>query len=104
MLVQDAAVLEHAVIHVKNGLIMGIDHGEADVDLGDVAAVPGCVNAHSHTFQRAIRGRTEYLDSSRVDDDFWSWRKRMYAVALRLSPEELHVVSKMAFLEMIKGG
>jgi formimidoylglutamate deiminase len=64
--------------------------------------LPGLVNAHSHAFQRALRGRAE----SRGDgpDDFWSWRSRMYHLALTLSPEQLRVVSRMAFLEMLLSG
>ena len=47
--------------------------------------VPGLVNAHSHAFQRAIAGLTEC--SSQSGDDFWSWRDRMYRVALRIGPD-----------------
>ena len=34
--------------------------------------VPGTPNLHSHAFQRAIAGLTEYRGASR--DSFWSWR------------------------------
>lgn len=66
--------------------------------------LPGFVNGHSHAFQRAIRGRTEFLAAGHERDDFWSWREAMYAAASSLSPEQLHVVSKMAFLEMALAG
>src|SRR5215510_13205219 len=66
------------------------------------ALLPGMVNAHSHAFQRVIRGRTEYRTSDR--DSFWTWRELMYSAATRLSPEDVYDASRMAFLEMALGG
>ena len=34
--------------------------------MAESLSLPGFVNAHSHAFQRALRGRTE-------GDDFWRW-------------------------------
>jgi formimidoylglutamate deiminase len=61
--------------------------------------LPGFVNAHSHAFQRALRGRAEGGDG-----DFWSWRERMYELALVLEPDEFLVVCRAAFLEMALAG
>jgi len=47
------------------------------------ALLPGMVNAHSHAFQRVIRGRTEHR-SQHATDSFWTWREQMYAAANRL--------------------
>lgn len=72
-------------------------------DLGPVVVLPGLVNAHSHAFQRAIRGATH----RRGADDpssFWSWREAMYAAANRLSPGHVYAVSHRAFSEMLRGG
>ena len=49
------------------------------------AMLPGLVNAHSHAFQRIIRGRTEYR-SQNATDSFWTWREQMYAAATKLTP------------------
>jgi len=68
----------------------------------DRALLPGMVNAHSHAFQRVIRGRTEFR--SAAHDSFWTWREMMYAAATRLTPEDLYDASRMAFLEMCEGG
>ena len=65
--------------------------------------LPGMVNAHSHAFQRVIRGRTEYR-TGREGDNFWTWREMMYSAATRLSPEDLYDASRMAFLEMARTG
>jgi formimidoylglutamate deiminase len=42
--------------------------------------LPGFVNAHCHSFQRALRGR-------RTGGDFWAWRDAMIAEAERQTPE-----------------
>jgi formimidoylglutamate deiminase len=72
------------------------------VRLKNRALLPGLVNAHSHAFQRVIRGRTERR--STAHDSFWTWREMMYAAATRLSPEDLYDASRMAFLEMAASG
>ena len=64
--------------------------------------VPGLVNAHSHAFQRAIAGLTEC--SSQSGDDFWSWRDRMYRVALRIGPDLLESIATWLYSEMLRSG
>ncbi len=64
--------------------------------------LPGLVNAHSHAFQRAFAGMAERRDSAH--DDFWSWRERMYGVALRITPEQLHAVACHLYSELLAGG
>jgi formimidoylglutamate deiminase len=64
--------------------------------------LPGLVNAHSHAFQRAFAGLAERRDSD--SDDFWSWRDRMYRVALRLTPTQLRAVATQLYLELLLGG
>jgi formimidoylglutamate deiminase len=72
------------------------------VRLKNRALLPGMANAHSHAFQRVIRGRTEFRTSSH--DTFWTWREMMYSAASRLTPDGLYDASRMAFLEMALGG
>ncbi|HET9524716.1 MAG TPA: formimidoylglutamate deiminase [Pyrinomonadaceae bacterium] len=67
------------------------------------AMLPGLVNAHSHAFQRIIRGRTEYR-SQNATDSFWTWREQMYAAATKLTPEQIYTVSRMSFREMAMTG
>jgi formimidoylglutamate deiminase len=67
------------------------------------ALLPGLINAHSHAFQRVIRGRTEYRTANEKDS-FWTWREMMYSAALRLTPEDVYDSSRMAFLEMALSG
>jgi len=64
--------------------------------------LPGLVNAHSHSFQRAFAGLAERRESDA--DDFWSWRDRMYRVALRITPAHLRAVAAHLFVELLRGG
>jgi formimidoylglutamate deiminase len=64
--------------------------------------LPGLVDAHSHAFQRAFAGRAERRETDR--DDFWSWRDRMYRVALRISPDQLRAVAAQLYVELLRGG
>ena len=65
-------------------------------------ALPGLVNAHSHAFQRAFAGLAERRESE--TDNFWSWRDRMYGVALRITPEQLRAVAAQLYVELLRGG
>ena len=64
--------------------------------------LPGLVNAHSHAFQRAFAGMAERRETAA--DDFWSWRERMYRVALRISPAQMQAVAAQLYLELLQGG
>src|SRR2546421_7579208 len=54
--------------------------------------IPGFANAHSHAFQRALRGRTHSGRGS-----FWSWRKQMYALAAALDPDSMLSLTRATF-------
>ncbi|MGK7311771.1 MAG: formimidoylglutamate deiminase [Candidatus Longimicrobiales bacterium M2_2A_002] len=84
----------------------GIDSPDdvRSVPLPGRALLPGFVNAHSHAFQRLIRGRTHTRPVDRPDADFWSWREAMYGAALSLSADEVFHVSRFCFLEMLRSG
>jgi formimidoylglutamate deiminase len=76
--------------------------GHETVRLAGRALLPGFANAHSHTFQRLIRGRTETRGSS--GDDFWTWREAMYRAANSVDAEDVYHVARMTFLEMVMAG
>lgn len=63
--------------------------------------LPGFVNAHSHAFQRALRGHVQHAEGP---DSFWSWRERMYTLATSLDPEGVEHISALAFREMLAAG
>lgn len=67
-------------------------------DWGDVAIVPGTVNAHGHAFQSLFKGFAD-------DRDFGSWCDDvMYPFADRLGPEEIHLGALFAFAEAALAG
>src|SRR4029453_6092678 len=59
--------------------------------------LPGFVNAHSHTFQRALRG-------SATGGDFWAWRATMLAEADRQTPEIVRREYERTYREMLGAG
>ncbi len=68
------------------------------------ALMPGFINAHSHSFQRIIRGRTQWRPPRSAPSDFWSWRDEMYAAALTLTADDIYDVARLCFLEMLMAG
>lgn len=69
------------------------------------AVVPAMVNAHSHAFQRDLRGRGERpAPEAHAADDFWSWREAMYGLATELEPESMRAVASRAYGEMAAAG
>jgi formimidoylglutamate deiminase len=71
--------------------------------------VPGVPNLHSHAFQRAFAGLTEYRASAPgapagAQDSFWSWRTLMYRFAARVAPEQLEAIATWLYVEMLEAG
>jgi formimidoylglutamate deiminase len=64
--------------------------------------LPGLVNAHSHAFQRAFAGMAERRHGAQ--DNFWSWRERMYSVAERVTPAHLQAIAAQLYAELLEGG
>ena len=96
---------DRAVVCDDGKVVQIVDGNQAPdgVRLKNRAMLPGLVNAHSHAFQRVIRGRTERR-SQNTTDSFWTWREQMYDAANRLEPEDIYAISRMAFLEMALAG
>jgi formimidoylglutamate deiminase len=61
------------------------------------------VNAHSHAFQRDLRGVAE-RPSPEGKDDFWSWRTEMFRLAETLDPDSMRDVAARAYAEMASSG
>jgi formimidoylglutamate deiminase len=89
-----------------DGFISALEPASAEARAGaeriEGIVVPGMSNAHSHAFQRAMAGNTEYRLSAR--DSFWTWRHAMYALANRIEPEDLQILASQLFVEMLKSG
>ena len=91
-------------ITVDNSFFVSIDANSTpkpkDLRITGVV-MPSFVNAHSHAFHRALRGRTQ---SGAGLGDFWSWRTLMYQIANRLSPENYLALATATFSEMALAG
>jgi formimidoylglutamate deiminase len=59
--------------------------------------LPGFVNAHSHAFQRALRGRAG-------GGDFWAWRDLMLGEAERHTPATVRELYERTYREMRRAG
>ena len=65
--------------------------------MAESVTLPGFVNAHSHTFQRALRGRAG-------GGDFWAWRELMLAEADRQTPDTVRTLYADTYREMRAAG
>jgi formimidoylglutamate deiminase len=95
----DGAFVAGKSITVKKGVITNIGDGD-NSDKG--AFLPGFVNAHSHAFQRGLRGRGEEFSSG--GDSFWGWREEMYKLVDELSVDQFCDVCVQCFSEMRQSG
>jgi formimidoylglutamate deiminase len=59
-------------------------------------------NLHSHAFQRAMAGLAEVAGNP--NDSFWTWRDLMYRLVGQISPEQLGVIARQLYIEMLKAG
>ena len=64
--------------------------------------LPGLGNGHSHAFQRAMAGLTEWQDAAA--GSFWTWRDTMYRFLDGIGPEEIEAVTAQAYVEMLEAG
>ena len=89
----------------ENGFIAAIETATTNQEVSesfDAIALPGMPNVHSHAFQRAFAGLSEYRTSQ--NDSFWTWRKLMYEFLLKLSPEDVFVIARQLYIEMLLAG
>jgi formimidoylglutamate deiminase len=68
-----------------------------DTAVAETLTLPGFVNAHSHAFQRDLRGRTE-------GEDFWAWRESMLDLARTLTQEQVRSGYVEVYREMLAAG
>lgn len=87
------------------GILTRVSPDAAEIALAPRAVgpvLPGIANLHSHAFQRAMAGLTEYRSDSH--DNFWSWRTLMYKFAGKLSPVDLKAIAVQLYIEMLQAG
>ncbi|HNP36864.1 MAG TPA: formimidoylglutamate deiminase [Woeseiaceae bacterium] len=92
-------------LRIRAGRIVQLVRGDAPGP-GDVRVdclIPGISNSHSHAFQRALAGWTEQRASG-AEDNFWTWRERMYEFAAAMNESRLYAVARQAYTEMLLSG
>ena len=67
--------------------------------------IPAMPNAHSHAFQRDLRGTCERpAPAAHARDDFWTWRSEMFRLAEALDPDSMRDVATRVYAEMAAAG
>ncbi len=76
--------------------------GPSTLRLPGKALIPGFVSAHSHAFQRGLRGMAERFAAA--PGEFFSWRDAMYRLVAELTPDRCYELSRQCFSEMLTSG
>lgn len=95
----------------SDGLVKAVTKATDSKDDDDAIAlpghalVPGMVNAHSHAFQRGLRGLGEtYPKDAQGQSSFWTWREEMYKLVGGMTQEQIYDLTKQCFSEMLDAG
>lgn len=100
----DLGWVQNIRLTLAEGHILTLTKG-ATPEPGDVrvdALLPALANVHSHSFQRAMAGMTEFRAAGR--DSFWTWREVMYRFLDHLTPDNIETIAALAFMEMLEAG
>ena len=96
---------KNITLTIKNGVICKISDEQNHVDESVDIAIPGMVNCHSHAFQRVFAGCSESLSQTFTQtNNFHTWREKMYAVLAQLNADDLTIIAKQLYIEMLKRG
>ena len=72
---------------------------EETVDASDYVVLPGLINTHHHFYQTLTRAYGPALDKELFD-----WLKTLYPVWAGLTPDYLHVATRLALAELLLSG
>ncbi len=78
------------------------DATDEDAERLNGPLLPGMPNLHSHAFQRLMAGLAEVAGNP--NDSFWTWRDLMYRLVATLSPEQIQIIARQLYIEMLKAG
>lgn len=99
--------------HFESGVRLYVDNAGRLIDpppsetisitrLRNRAILPGFVSAHSHAFQRGLRGRGEHFPTGA--GSFWTWRNEMYTLVRELDGQSFDRLCRRTFQEMLCSG
>ena len=97
---------DHLTLTVIDGKIDAIEtrpDGDTAADVHVPVLLPAPCNVHSHAFQRAMAGLTEFR-GAHPEDSFWTWRQLMYRFLEALTPEDVRAISALVQMEMLEAG
>ena len=89
-------ICDDEIFEIETSVQAGID------DICVDTLLPALSNLHSHSFQRAMAGMTEFRAKGR--DSFWTWRDLMYRFLDHLTPDQIGAIAALAFMEMQTSG
>lgn len=97
---------ENVFVHINSegkidSVTPNLESGKPDQRVGILLPAP--VNAHSHTFQRAMAGLTEHRGNKK-GDSFWTWRKLMFRFLDQLTPDHIEAIATFVQMEMLEAG
>ena len=95
-------------LQITAGKVAAIENG-VKAQPGDIeidTLLPALSNVHSHSFQRAMAGMTEYRAKGRDNflDNFWTWRELMYRFLDHLTRDDIEAIAAFVFMEMQEAG
>src|SRR5437868_8381903 len=93
--------LERGLVTIAGDRIAAVEpHGtrSPDLDLGDVAIIPGLVNAHTHLDLTGAPGRTP------PTPDFTDWLRRVIAFRRQRTPEQVQADVRSGIAECVRNG
>jgi len=97
---------DHLTLTVIDGKIDAMEtrpDGDTAADVHVPVLLPAPCNVHSHAFQRAMAGLTEFR-GAHPEDSFWTWRQLMYRFLEALTPEDVRAISALVQMEMLEAG
>ncbi len=80
------------------------DPKQEPAEIKDAYLLPGMLNAHSHSFQYAMAGMAEHVVAGNSQDDFWSWREKMYTLANTIEPKQLLELTTQFYMALLEEG
>lgn len=91
-------------VELRDGRIHRVGPGPGAGAVGERVEVllPAPVNLHSHVFQRAMAGLTEFRSAGQ--DSFWTWRSLMYRFLDRLTPQDVEAIAAQVMVESAEAG
>ncbi|TYL48807.1 formimidoylglutamate deiminase [Marinomonas sp. IMCC 4694] len=96
---------DNVLFSVKDGQFLSFEANSKpmpDCHLLSGPVLPTVANLHSHAFQRVMAGAAEV--SLNPSDSFWSWRDLMYKIVQKLTPEDVNIIAKQLYIDMLKAG